>query len=843
MLTLLRLVPPAVAILALIPARLAYAAPAPDSPAIFWASDPVRPGEVVVLQGHFPPGTEVGVFTGWSYGDVNAPGRREPLPRPPYRPVGVLQASSECLKFLLPPAAPVGLVGCAVRVGQGEWRPGPTLNAPQPWWLQGDAGLEASPGGWLRVFGKCLSLGDKPSIRLVSPAGRAVTLSAKPGAGWELRVVLPADVVPGEYHVLVHNGRGGALGWQEAGTLLIAPHRPSWPQARFTVTDFGAIANDNQDDTAAIQAAIDKASADGGGTVFFPRGKYALCDTLKVPTRVLLQGAGEELVELDWQDRKDPLPALIRGSNSFGVQDLTITAINHLDGIVSDVTGPDTGNVAIERVRMRLNRYLYQRDPKEIDRRFREPLGAGLRVGGANLVITDCDIYVSGMSLCLSRTRGGRVAHNTLSNGPWGWYEIAGSDGLIFEDNLIVGADNKATGGGLDCLDGTSCSQNVYFARNRMGPFFGWDREAMTSDAGGGAYFGKLASCEGTKLTLAEDPKWGGRDWVGAAVFVLGGPGAGQYRRIVATAGREVAVDQPWAVPPTPDSYLSITMLQRHYLLVDNEVNDASVAMQLYGVSIEHVIAGNRSSRTGGYHNFGHRYAGGWQPSWYTQYFDNEIVEGNAFGGANSQYPPPVSHLAVFADRLPEFPGPLARCTIMRRNRLDNNAAIEARGGTQDVLIENNTVAKSDVGINIEQGVDGVLIRGNRFSEVLTPLTGGGIESAAIHPAERLAAQLAGALAALPPADRPDWTAPLAALEALSRQDPGTPGLTDRAQAALLAAVKAASALRRGPYPVGFLRSLFGLSLTLTPAPALLQPAVGGQAWAGKVEIQARSQA
>ena len=36
------------------------------------------------------------------------------------------------------------------------------LNAPDPWWQQGDWGKEASPGGWLRIFGKCLSFDDEP---------------------------------------------------------------------------------------------------------------------------------------------------------------------------------------------------------------------------------------------------------------------------------------------------------------------------------------------------------------------------------------------------------------------------------------------------------------------------------------------------------------------------------------------------------------------------------------------------------------------------------------------------------------------------------------------------------
>lgn len=42
----------------------------------------------------------------------------------------------------------------------------------------------------------------------------------------------------------------------------------------YNVRDFGAEGNGNHDDTAAIQAAVDRASSAGGGTVFFPPGVY-----------------------------------------------------------------------------------------------------------------------------------------------------------------------------------------------------------------------------------------------------------------------------------------------------------------------------------------------------------------------------------------------------------------------------------------------------------------------------------------------------------------------------------------------------------------------------------------
>ncbi len=808
---------------------------AAQTPAIFWASDPVRPDEVVMAQGSFPAQCTVRVG---QYG--NAPPGLPPAPgqtRPPAtRPAEVLQASAECLKFLLPAGGKPGLYFCEVVGPEGQATV--VLNAPSPWWMQGDAGTEASPGGWLRIFGKCLSLGDGPQVCLVSRAGRKSLVPAKGKDGWELAVSLPADTVPGEYQVFVHNGCGGPDGWRSAGTVLIARHEPPWRDDLFPVSDFGALPNDPEDDTAGIQAALDAAERNGGGIVTFSRGRYTLTATLRIPRRVLLKGAGRELTELHWLDSPQPV-TLMTGTNSFGVEDLALTAINHLHGIVADQAQEGAGEVFIRRVRMRLNRYMYQRTAEEVDRRFRQPLGDAIRIGGKNLQILDCDIYVTGRALYLSRTRGGLVAGNTFYNGPWGWYCLSGSDGLVFENNQILGADTMSTGGGINCLDGSAYSQNVYFAHNRLALMFGWDREAMTSDAGGGAYFGKITACEGTRLTLAEEVKWGGRNWAGAGVFILGGKGAGQYRRIVKWQDREVEVDEPWQVPPDENSVLSITMLQRHYLLVDNEVEDAGM-VQFYGISIEHMVARNRSRRGGGFANFGHRYVGGWQPSWYVQYFDNEILEGLAFGGANSPYPPPVTHFAVYADRLPEFAGPLARCTVMRRNRVASNGRFEAWGGVQDVLMENGFVAESDVGIKISEGVTGVLLRGNRFEKVKEPYTGTGIGQALLHPAERLGANLEAAEGVRGSGTTsPDWGAVRERLERLARRPISDPALAEEMQQAYEEAVRAASSpgIAWGP---DFLRVLLGLEVQVKASPDLERVLVSSPGGEAPLVVQAR---
>ena len=72
----------------------------------------------------------------------------------------------------------------------------------------------------------------------------------------------------------------------------------------YDVTAFGAKA-DGSDDSAAIQAALNKAAEDGGGTVYLPKGTYTVKTTLVKPAKVSIQGAGMNLTTLRWGGGSD----------------------------------------------------------------------------------------------------------------------------------------------------------------------------------------------------------------------------------------------------------------------------------------------------------------------------------------------------------------------------------------------------------------------------------------------------------------------------------------------------------------------------------------------------------
>jgi hypothetical protein len=97
------------------------------------------------------------------------------------------------------------------------------------------------------------------------------------------------------------------------------------------------------DDTQAVLAALKAAGDNGGGVVYFPRGRYLLTKALIIPRFVILRGERRDFVNLLWPDMKHPPTALMRGSNHFALEDLTLYASNYEHIIVGDLQTTPAG--------------------------------------------------------------------------------------------------------------------------------------------------------------------------------------------------------------------------------------------------------------------------------------------------------------------------------------------------------------------------------------------------------------------------------------------------------------------------------------------------------------------
>lgn len=701
--------------------------PAWAAPPVFWVSDTVRPDNTVLVTGARLDSIRSVEVVRLGDGADSADGA----------PVQakILSATGHSLKFVVPATIEDGVFRFALIDKDGS-QTTRLLNAPTVYWVQGDSGTEATPGGWLRVLGRNIFRSEAATATLKGEDGAVVTLRPRRGNLWDAAFDLPQDLAPGTYRVAISNGSGGEAATSDAGVLNVI-RLPEAPTLRVNVHDLGAKGDDKQDDSGAIQAAIDQVAAQGGGTVYLPRGNYNVTRPLVVAPQVILKGENRDLVNLVWPDFDTPPLSLISGFSDFAVEDMTLIATNHAHiisgGFAADDGGEDGRNIAIRRVTVRASAYRGHISTSAAGARLNAAsklsTGGGdtVRLAGSNLTIEDCDVLGSGRSLYLLRPRGAHVARNIFYNGRLGWYSITGASGVILEDNSIRGADLQSTGGGINTLArGWPVSENALFYHNTFERFLGWDREALTSDGGGGYFYGN-AVATGTD-TLALDPNapaaqkfraQADLDWTGAALFVLAGDGVGSFAQITTRDGSAVKLDRPLAIAPGGQATVSIVPLQRRYLIVENQFTDASFAVQFFGTSLESIVYGNKSIRTGGFINRGMNYLRGMQPAWYNQFIGNEILVGNAGRTAL---------VGMWATDTPPDGGFLNYGSIVRGNTLDGNARIDLRGsakkasGLSTAVIENNEVRNTDIGITVDPGSRDVLLRGNRFESVADPV-------------------------------------------------------------------------------------------------------------------------
>jgi hypothetical protein len=672
-----------------------------------------------------------------------------------------VQRTDASAKVVLPAAAPLGaftVAACAGADGADCAPPAArvVVNAPAVQWQQADAGLRAaSPGGWVRAFGTALAFAAGrcvPTAAGAAPTAARAQLVPAAGGGapialpvsfascYAITADVPADAPAGDFFLQVSNGLPGA-GWANASArpTTVAPRAP-WPTTVFNVQALG------------VFPALAAAAANGGGVVFFPRGRYAFDEnhTLNaVPPRTALVGEGTDLVELYWRDMAAPptlrgaVTALVQGAGGgpFAVRNLTLYVQGNFTTPVIGDGGADGLEVA--GVIVRANPYYMTLEPVNQTFHGRSmPVGSGFNSGaavqvqGCNWRIVDSDLLGGSHAVSVftddaasptwfSRPCNGVIARNRLVGG-WGMYRLEGADGVIIEDNIMSGGGMNAFGSWISTYYAKATS-GVYFARNAVSSVMGGDRELLSMDGGGGAYLGAVESAAGTALRLAADPVFAGYippgprlfNYTEACVVVLDGAGKGQVARVAANAwapggdNRSWTIDAPFAVPLDATSVVSIVPFRGDMVVAGNAFVDGG-AIQLYAMAIRVVVADNTAARTSGFKTWGlNPHGWGVQPNFMTSFLDNEVSVGNAWGGQSGGFESvsPIDNTTY------------NRAVVFRRNAVLSNAPIAVGGATVDVVVEACHVAANDVGIAVSNATTaGVWLRGNTFDGVAAPL-------------------------------------------------------------------------------------------------------------------------
>lgn len=818
---------------------IALRAVAGENPAVVWWSAPVEPGELVQVHGGAwgtNPVVEAVALSDRSPGSPQTAGAADFRKATRVVPAKVTDTG---VCFERPRKLDGGLVACRIVSESGEASDAFVLNEPETWWLAGDHGEEASPGGSLRFFGRCLSRNEKARA-VLADGTRNVELKLTKKDVWSLDANVPDDLKAGTYQAFVHNGGGGCDGWRSAGTIKICAHDEVWKTNRFDVTAFGAIANDGMDDTLAMQAALAAAGTNGGGIVWLPRGRFQCNGTLRIPAHTLLRGESRETTELYWPDCEDPPENLIEGGTAFGIEELFIHSGKYRNGIVCTnatagrhalgggerVDEFTASDITIRRVRLKLiiDQFILRNTAEYEKRAYLR--GNGLVIRDAkNVRVEDCDIYASKegsttLYFILSAEHL-RIANCRINGSGWA---VVGGDKVIFENNEAWNCTYSVA----------PVCRNLFWSNNRQHDLFTNNREAITHDGARTAFRGLIAArCDGTRMETdsfdwKDAARLGPSYWVDREIQLVEGRGAGQTRTITAITNNTVTIDRPWSIAPDATSRFVIASERKHLLYVDNFTEDTSIAIQLYGGLTDGILARNRCVRSGGFRGFGMDYHG-IIPLWFVQFLDNEIIEGNSYRGPSNEVPPRDSSMEIVDHGNTNM---LTRSNIIRGGRLENNSRIVIGG--VNAIVENCTVKNSDVGISVPpKNSDAIVLHNNHFQNVIAPLDPVAMARAVMHPADRAMAMIAGAETILGPAAPAAWRDVKAKLSRLA----GDPGINDlpadtKARELLADAVRSLSdAMKTNAVDARVVASLLGASVRIRDwEPAMWRLIISGEA-------------
>ncbi len=124
----------------------------------------------------------------------------------------------------------------------------------------------------------------------------------------------------------------------------------------------------------------------------------------------------------------------------------------------------------------------------------------------------------------------------------------------------------------------------------------------ITTDGGGGAYWGSVNSGTSNTVTLSNDPSW---NWTGntnpqdATMVVLSGTGAGQAATVQSYDGRTVTLTTPWAIVPDATSIVGIAFYHRNLTIAGNTFTNTSGTTINVGDVINGTIEDNVLTNSG----------------------------------------------------------------------------------------------------------------------------------------------------------------------------------------------------------------------------------------------------
>lgn len=589
-----------------------------EAPVLLQLNDAVQPGEYFSISGYGMTGdVEVKI----------APANGTSPATPPESATTLTIAQQDTIdgyfvQLLLPEDLSADVYNLWVKNSAG-WSTPLTLNAARALFISENS---AWNGQTIEVSGRNL-LGsqfgstDATALRLVS-GGSTYTQTITENNPY--RIAFTVNAPNGEYTVEVTNDgvNWTALDNGQTLTVVSVGNDPlnlgvAWANeynwgSRFNVLDYGASNTDTEDDSAAIQAAID-AAAVSGGVVYLPAGSYYAA-ALKVPAHVVILGEDKDttFIYYNGTTKSDLFDSYGTGEN-IGYQGFA----NFTLRLADDNNQPDAffwlgyqwGGDTLNKHWTRTNKYYFLKNVDidatyEVDGSTVGTKGRGLGVVpiiADHFLMTDCDfvgyraIITSGYISSYARLENLRMEYSA------GAPQSNAAYTMMKNVDAIMHYESGADSHGLVMRSDTHVEDcYVYGAGSGLSN----DGEAILAEATEYQDYGNVVSAEGKKIVLngVKNPnastlnvRWGTLD-----IMILDGKGAGQIRHVDLTkydpANKTTYyVTEDWDILPDATSVYSLGQALENVTFYQNTIENCVKGLWFYGSSFNSVIAENTS--------------------------------------------------------------------------------------------------------------------------------------------------------------------------------------------------------------------------------------------------------
>ena len=613
-----------------------------------------------------------------------------------------------------------------------------TLNVPKVRWMQGNEGHIATRDGWVRLQGECLRItkAAEPYGEFIAEDGTVIR--RRPQCVYDDYSVgfSMENLAEGKYEVVYHNGFASC----DCGSLTVASSpEASWRQTVYNVREHGFTNDVMSDCTKALRSLLKRVEQEGGGILYFPRGRYRLTDSFHIPKGVILRGDGYQRTQIFWTDEwhekrvledgkehwmPTTLPeTMITTEGDFAIEGIEFAAAR-IGGLFRLGTEEEPiENVRIDNVRVNVNAFagghLHARHGQynyigrcEVLKETMMDRSDMFSIFGSNIKIQNCRFLWSGRMFNF----GGSMDHLLIQNVVFGgatavddWMPIGTLENAIIEDSEI----HEWTCG---------CGgNNIYMARMRIQDVVDNNREAFTTDITAGIDYHGPADRQGLTFTFPEEVDMA-KARPGSVLCILSGTGAGQYRRVTKAEGQTVTIEEPFEAEPDETSHFTVNYMFRNWYFTDIRLDNGG-SLQFYTAQGNTVVDGMKITRSGGIKGFGQRVYSSIANNWYNSYVNNEFSDGNYYhmgGWYINPALPGSSFLCANARNLTEEP--INLCCTIRGNVMHDNTLIyiddAVGGGISDAVVELNHSEDCRCGIYVGGEPERMLLSGNTFTRV-----------------------------------------------------------------------------------------------------------------------------